>query len=108
MEENIAFLKWLKLFGINFGLYLAGLFGAYVNTNTMKDLKPYERAGLILSGGLCANYITPIFIGWLNMSENTQFGMAFIVGYMGLTSIAYTVNFIKERLNIKDKSNEQE
>jgi hypothetical protein len=106
MEENIAFIKWLKLFGINFGLYIAGLFGAYVNTNTMKDLLPYERAGLILSGGLCANYITPVLIDWMAMGENTQFGMAFIIGYMGLTSIAYTVTFIKDRLNIKDKKND--
>jgi hypothetical protein len=106
MEEKIIVLKWFKLIGINLGLYVAGLFGAYVNTNTMKDLKPYERAGLILSGGFCANYITPIFIDWLDMGENTQFGMAFIIGYMGLTSIAYSVEFIKNRLNIKDNKDD--
>jgi hypothetical protein len=100
--EKFEVLKWLKLVGFEVGLFIAGLFGAFVNTNTMKGLTRYERAALILSGGFCANYITPIFVNILNMQESTMFGMAFVIGYMGMTSIAYTVDFIKKKLNIKE------
>jgi len=101
MEKFEAF-KWLKLVGFEVGMFIAGLFGAFVNTNTMKGLKPYERAGLIISGGLVANYITPVLVNIMDFNESTQFGMAFVIGYMGMTSIAYIVDYIKKKLQIKE------
>jgi hypothetical protein len=103
--EKFEFIKWLKLVGFEIGMFIAGLFGAFVNTNSLKNLKPWERIGLIVSGGLIANYITPVFVSVLTLNESTQFGMAFVVGYMGMTSIAVIVDYIKRKLNIKE--NEQ-
>ena len=105
--EKYEVLKWLKVIGFEIGMFIAGLFGAFVNTNTMKSLKPYERAGLIISGGLIANYITPIFVSIMDFNESTQFGMAFVIGYMGMTSIAYIVDYVRKKLNIKEDEPKQ-
>jgi|GEM_PF-2370410 len=99
--ENYEILKWLKMLGFEIAMFIAGLFGAFVNTNNLKNLRPFERVGLIISGGLIANYITPIFADILFLNDSTRGGMAFIVGYMGMTSIAYIVEYVKEKLNIK-------
>jgi hypothetical protein len=85
-----------KLVGFEIALFLAGIFGAFVSQKA-KKMSTWERLSTILGGGFIANYITPIFLDILNISERTSYGMAFIVGYLGLKSIEMVIDFIKDR-----------
>lgn len=101
--EKYEILKFLKVLGIDVSLWVAGLFGALVNINRMGKLSKVEGFLYLVSGSATAVYITPLFIAFtgLEFSLQTATGMGFVVGYMGLTSIIYTIDTIKKRLNVK-------
>lgn len=100
MDHIHEVMKWFKEFGIELVLFLAGLLGAFVNMAKTKNLTMFERFTAVLSGGIIANYVTPIFINILNLKPSVSNGMAFIVGYMGLKAVEYTIDYIHKK---KDK-----
>jgi uncharacterized membrane protein len=95
--EASEILKWLKALGFEMAMFLAGLAGAWVSTNRNKHLTTLERVSAVFSGGFIANYVTPIFTSILNFSESTMYGMAFIVGYIGMKSVEYIIDYIHEK-----------
>jgi hypothetical protein len=97
MMHNIT--QGLKVIGVELALIVAGVFGGIVNISKDKDMTVWQKGIAILSGGATANYITPVFISFLNISDNTKFGIAFIVGYMGLKSIEMLIVRIKKGLD---------
>lgn len=82
--------------GFKLGFLLAGLCGAFV-------LKPkgnftwWEFGSRLISGALCANYITPIVLVVIPTLSNFGMGVAFIVGYGGIHIADAIVDFIKNK-----------
>lgn len=99
-------MKWLKAFGFGAAEFLAGLAGAWVSTNKQKNLTTLERFSSIFSGGLIANYITPIFINIMNFSDSTTYGVAFIVGYIGMKSVEYVIDYFHKKF-INNENNSE-
>lgn len=102
--EKFEIIKLLKLIGFEVSLFIAGLFGAFVNLSRIAGLSKWERFTYLCSGAFTAVYITPLFASVLQIefSIQTMAGMGFIVGYMGFTSIIYFIDYIKQRFNIKE------
>jgi hypothetical protein len=106
--EKFEILKFLKMVGFEISLFIAGLFGAFVNLSRIAGLGKWERFTYLCSGAFTAVYITPLFASVLQIefTIQTMAGMGFVVGYMGFTSIIYFIDYIKQRFNIQDKKNE--
>lgn len=98
-------LKFLKALGFEFAMFLAGLAGAWVSTNRNKHLTTLERVSAVVSGGFIANYLTPVFTSILNFSESTMYGMAFIIGYIGMKSVEYIIDYIHEKFEKNEPNN---
>lgn len=98
-------LKLLEEIGINVGLIIAGLSGGLVTANKKDNWK--EQIPVITAGTLSANYISPIIIDILNITNNNAgYGIAFIVGLSGLKIAekleSYIIWYLKNGKNSKD------
>jgi hypothetical protein len=78
--------------GINAGLITSGLFGSLLN---IKKDASRRLSTVLLSIGTgvgSANYLTPIVVDIINIdNRNFEFGVAFILGYLGLTGIEFAI-----------------
>jgi hypothetical protein len=70
--------------GINLGLSFAGLAGSLVMIG--KKAFSWKKALITIpSGVFSANYLTPLVLDGLGMqSEHASYGIAFLMGYIGL------------------------
>lgn len=78
---------FLKDAGFEVAFFLAGLFGALVNTDNHK-LKIWQRVLAFISGGLIANYFTPLVFILLNLNGGTKFAIAFAIGFLGMKGVS--------------------
>ena len=91
--------NWLKLLqevGIDIAVFIAGLSGGLVSLRKDEDLTIWQKVLTVLSGGLISTYITPLFIPMFERmfgsnGSNVGFGLAFVIGYMGLKSIEFII-----------------
>jgi hypothetical protein len=89
-------MKWMNDFGIDIGLTVAGLFGALLMTSrsAAKDVKTSILG--ILAGVLSANYLTPLVLSFISVNENSKFGIAFLLGFLGLRGVELIADKIKK------------
>lgn len=82
--------------GINLGLSFAGFAGSLVMIGK-KEFSWKKAIISIPSGVFSANYLTPIVVDGLGMNGgNAEYGIAFIMGYLGLKGTEIVSNkFIK-------------
>lgn len=79
--------------GLNIGLIVSGLFGSILTLKRTAGQTLGTTLISILTGVGSANYLTPIFIDLLNIqTNNLKFGIAFLLGYLGLNGIEYAIN----------------
>ena len=87
MVENI-----LQEVGINAGLIVSGLFGSLLTIKKGAATRLSSIALSIAAGVGSANYITPVVVDSLNVTNhNLTFGIAFILGFLGLSGIDYAI-----------------
>jgi len=87
--------------GINAGLITSGLFGSLL---TIKRDSTKRLGAVLLSittGVGSANYLTPIVVDFVNINNrNLEFGIAFILGYLGLSGIEFAVKRALPQFNL--------
>lgn len=93
--------QWLKSIGIEVAFMIAGVMGGVMNLNKEKKKTLGEKIISIISGGAVANYLTPVIVGFLNISDNAKFGIAFVVGYLGLKSVEMVIEKVQEKMKPK-------
>ncbi len=98
----------LKQFGFDVLLFLAGLSGGFVFLSKNSRLNRWEKFISVLSGGLTANYLTPVVAKWINLSEDTVCGTAFLLGYGGLKSVESLYTIIINRTLEKERAKGEE
>jgi hypothetical protein len=87
MVENV-----LQEVGINAGLIVSGLFGSLLTIKKGHVTRLSSIALSIAAGVGSANYITPIVVDSLSVTnQNLTFGIAFILGFLGLSGIDYAI-----------------
>ncbi len=97
MDKIQEFATWLKMMGFELVLMIAGFMGALVNVSRDKNLTVIEKALTVISGGLIANYITPLILDWIKAGDSARYGLAFIMGYMGLKSVEYAIDWLHQK-----------
>lgn len=90
-------------FGIDFGLILAGFFGALILALSTKNQTPGKAITSILAGAICANYLTPIALNFMPeaIQNNGRYGTAFIMGFIGLKSLELIYDFVSKKIKAK-------
>ena len=78
--------EFLESIGIHIGLIMAGLFGAFLSVSVNSKLNVWQKVVVVICGAMTANYLTPFILNYILLGENTQFGLAFLVGFSGLGS----------------------
>lgn len=103
-------MKWLQVLhdiGIDVAMMIAGLSGGLVSLRKDDDLSHWQKLLTVASGGMISTYLTPIFLSlFVKMfgdSIKVQYGLAFIIGYMGLKSIEFIISkFSKNNSKIEN------
>lgn len=80
-------IQLLEQLGIKTAVLIAGIAGGIASLKRKSDLNFWERFLAVLTGGFTANYLTPLAAEWINLSTNTHYGLAFLLGYGGLASV---------------------
>lgn len=87
MQENL-----LQEVGINAGLVVSGLFGSLLTIKKGASARLGSIAVSISTGVGSANYLTPVVVDSLSIdNQNLTFGIAFILGFLGLSGIEYAI-----------------
>jgi len=97
----------LSNLGIHLGLMFAGLIGGLVFMNMPKNKKrpTWEKITIVLVGVASANYLTPLLIWLCNIPDGVQYGISFLIGYMGLSGIGSIIDFIRGKVESKKPNN---
>lgn len=88
--------QFLKSCGIDFGLLISGLSGAILLLSK-SEVKSFSKTMFGLIGGAAsANYLTPLVINVMSIDEslNFNYGIAFLLGFLGLRGIEFFSNRI--------------
>lgn len=105
MDKVHEVANWLKLMGFEVFLMIAGFMGALVNVSRDKNLTVVEKGLTVVSGGLIANYLTPLILDWIKAGDSARYGLAFIMGYMGLKSVEFAIDWLHKKKGSKDEEN---
>ncbi len=82
----------LQEIGINAGLIVSGLFGSLLTIKKGHATRLSSVALSIAAGVGSANYITPVVVDSLHLTnQNITFGIAFILGFLGLSGIDFAI-----------------
>lgn len=86
--------------GINIGLSIAGLFGSLLLLGKQAVYNMRSTLISLITGVASANYLTPIVTDTMNLSADShKFGVAFILGFLGLKGIEKITNIIFKNEN---------
>lgn len=90
-------------YGIDFGLLMAGFFGALILALTTKNQTPGKAITSILAGAICANYLTPVTLNFMPdyIQNNGKYGAAFVMGFIGLKVLELIYDFVSKKIKSK-------
>lgn len=89
----------LREYGIDVVFFIAGMAGG-ISSLSKDDSKSYWlKFTTVLSGGLVANYLTPLFMEYFNINNNVTLGIGFMIGYSGLKTVEIMINKFKSKVN---------
>ena len=95
----MAEVNYLQEIGINASLIVSGLFGSLLTIKKGDATKVSSIAVSIVTGVGSANYITPIVVDSLGVNNNNlTFGIAFILGFLGLRGIEMVIDKVAPQL----------
>jgi hypothetical protein len=97
----------LKDLGFDVILFFAGIAGGIAVLPKASQKTRLEKFTTVVSGGFTANYLTPVVAEWLNMSDKTLYGLAFLLGYGGLKFVEVLYAYVASKfppVKIEDDS----
>jgi hypothetical protein len=96
-------IQFLEDHGIHLGLIMAGISGSFLSISVNSNLTPWQKVVVVLSGAGTANYLTPLVLEYIKLGDNTQYGLAFLVGFSGLKFTEWMI--VKITKTVEKKSN---
>lgn len=105
----------LKKIGIDLGLIISGVFGALLmsSNNSLKSSGTNAKSALenvfsvlssLAAGAASANYLTPVVVDLLSIKDSHyNYGIAFLLGFLGLKGVEALSNRLLSSLNKKEK-----
>lgn len=84
--------EYLIQIGVDVSVAVSGFAGSVImlSKTSSKNIKTTFFG--ILSGTLAANYITPVVVELVGLNDKSKFGVAFMLGYIGLKGIEAIFN----------------
>lgn len=74
--------------GVKLATVVAGFIGAIASLAYMRELTPAKAGLAVIVGTGCAAYVTPLVMGWLNLTGSSgENAAAFIVGIIGMNLV---------------------
>jgi len=83
----MGIINFLESMGIKTILFVAGIAGGLANLMKESNLTYGQRFITVLVGGFSANYLTPVVGSLMSLTDDTLYGIAFLIGFGGLKSI---------------------
>ena len=102
MDSFVKIFKELEHFGIHIALIVAGVFGSIVSISHKTNLTKMQRFLAMMSGGIIANYVTPVIFEYININENTKYGFACMLGFSGYEGMKWLIDTLKKKYTKKD------
>jgi len=94
----MTILEVLKSIGIEVPLFIGGSAGAVTFLTKPNKMTYFQQFLKVLGGGLSANYLTPLVLKLLFLSQEFQYGVCFLVGYSGLKFVEVIINYFYNKL----------
>lgn len=95
---------FLQEIGIEVIVFIAGLAGGITSLSTKpKNMTRSQQFLSVLAGGFTANYLTPLVGAWLNLSDNTLYGVGFLLGYSGLKVVELLMKKLHSKIGEDEK-----
>lgn len=91
----------LKYIGIEAPVFMAGSSGAIVFLQKKGNMTKMQQFLTVLSGGLSANYLTPLAGDWFHLDHKVLYGVAFLLGYSGMKSVELIIVGFHSKLKSK-------
>lgn len=101
MPYKSYIIEYLKTYGISTEIFLAGVSGAIVFLTKSSEMSHTQKFLTTLSGGLCANYLTPMVASWFSLDSNVLYGIAFLLGYSGMKTVELILVLFQKRIASK-------
>ena len=97
------FLDLIDDWGLKIGYIIGGGGGTLIFMNSEKKRKRpwWEKVLIVLTGIGTANYVTPLLIWLLGVPEGVQYGVSFVIGYMGLNGLGLIIDTVRDRIKKK-------
>lgn len=95
--------NFLRDWGIELVYMISGAIGGlmFISKKVNRRRPMWEKFLIVLIGIVTANYLTPLAVWLLGIPENVHNGIAFIIGYMGLNTVGFTIDWVREKLKKK-------
>ena len=93
---------FLMTIGIDIAILIAGLVGALVMISKKSAFNIKTTIFGVITGMLSANYLTELVVSLLNLQSSTKYGIAFILGYLGLKGVENVMNKLHKTVDKND------
>lgn len=95
--------NFLRDWGIELVYMISGALGGLLMIMKKQNRKRpiWEKVIIIFIGIFTANYLTPLFVWLFAVPETVHNGIAFLLGYAGLNTIGYVIDFFRNKLDKK-------
>ena len=87
--------------GLNIGFSLAGFFGSLFH---VRGLSKFDAMITVVVGTTSANYLTPLVVDMMHISDRAQFACAFFIGTLGLRSTELVLSKFRAKPQSKTKT----
>lgn len=78
--------------GLKYATLVAGFAGGVVSLSYVKELSKIQSVLAVITGSLCAGYMTPVVSHWMEVAPVLENGIAFM---LGLTSMNVVPGVLK-------------
>lgn len=93
---------FLLTIGIDIAVMIAGLVGALVMISKRSAFNIKTTIFGVLTGMLSANYLTELVTNLFNLTTNSKYGIAFLLGYLGLKGVERVMNNLHKTIKTND------
>jgi hypothetical protein len=88
----------MNKYGLDIALLVSGFAGAILFLKKVGEKSIASGFISLLSGSLCANYLTPFISDLLQINGDSRYGVGFVLGYIGLKGVEKIANKLLKKL----------
>jgi hypothetical protein len=87
----------LAFIGIKFSLLVSSAIGAVVSVRKKKRMNWWQKTTAVAIGIASASFLTPLIMEFVRIGEKAEYGISYVIGYMGMESVELLIKNVKEK-----------